>query len=77
MVVVVILEFIKKCEENTKHFIGFDEKNSKDFSLYILIILQTNSGHSTPLVSIANNEDKLTHMESQATGSLLFLTVYI
>lgn len=32
--------------------------------------------HSKSLVSLANNGDKPTHLESHATGSLLFLIVY-
>ena len=33
-------------------------------------------GHCKPLVSPANNEDRLIHIESQSTGSHFFLTVY-
>ena len=32
--------------------------------------------HFKPLVSPANNEDRLIHIESQSTGSHFFLTVY-
>ena len=33
-------------------------------------------GHFKPLVSLANNEDGLIHIESQSTGSHFFLVVY-
>lgn len=52
------------------------KKILKAFLCRFLVYFRPVLGHFKPLVSLANNEDRLIHIESQSTGSHFFLIVY-